>query len=206
VVAGGGAADRLLQRGRGPETAESGMACETSSRSGLASTGPRSGDRGEPDQDRRRKPEQDAASTGPRSGDRGERTSEANWKQPLKWLQRGRGPETAESLVLLLGQHERRDASTGPRSGDRGELLPMFPNPAKRGGFNGAAVRRPRRAARSRRRRPRGGTASTGPRSGDRGERAASCSGAARKPPLQRGRGPETAESAQPFPERKAKG
>jgi hypothetical protein len=60
------------------------------------------------------------ASTGPRSGDRGE-LNMSTWSQAKRWLlQRGRGPETAESLVRFSPV-----------------VRPIC--------FNGAAVRRPRR-------------------------------------------------------------
>jgi hypothetical protein len=134
-----------LQRGRGPETAESGQsvtrrapgrrfngAAVRRPRRGMAlplprprvdsaSTGPRSGDRGELGIRAGRAGEGDA-STGPRSGDRGELMTANAFPADRMSLQRGRGPETAESRRRHPGLGRGSHASTGPRSGDRGEL------------------------------------------------------------------------------------
>ena len=117
---------------------------------------------------RRASPLSDCASMGPRSGDRGEsRRGRRAWPSALQW---GRGRETAESA--------RRD-----------------PARARDAGFNGAAVRRPRRDRGDRRRASAGrgfnGAAVRRPRrvASRRGRRAL-------RRVLQWGRGPETAESA----------
>ena len=161
---------RTLQRGRGPETAES-FATTRPRRSGpVASTGPRSGDRGEtptqPTNHNQTNSFNGAAVRRPRRGGSGQRRG-----RPSAGLQRGRGPETAESGI--------------PRASLRWRSCR----------FNGAAVRRPRR---ERERQPGGRwgmDASTGPRSGDRGEPPAISHRLRRCEQLQRGRGPETAES-----------
>ncbi|MEA3207914.1 MAG: hypothetical protein QOE70_971 [Chthoniobacter sp.] len=90
-------------------------------------------------------------------------------------LQRGRGPETAESGRLRRERRGIFDASTGPRSGDRGERADYERTPLALPSFNGAAVRRPRRGEPNVRVRVISMPASTGPRSGDRGEES-SCS------------------------------
>ncbi len=83
-----------LQRGRAPESAECENLALRSVRTGHASTGPRSGERGV-DQVTKRMDSDRSASTGPRSGER--------------------GVEIRNTKALL-----RRTASTGPRSGERG--------------------------------------------------------------------------------------
>jgi hypothetical protein len=111
--------EAMLQRGRGPETAERPYAKRDLAAAQAASTGPRSGDRGEfdaPDctvrsrpcfngaavrRPRRERRSRDgaaeaSASTGPRSGDRGEIQTSSFANAPTAALQRGRGPETAE--------------------------------------------------------------------------------------------------------------
>ena len=95
--------DQLLQRGRGPETAESAerRMREATGRCGFNGAAVR-------------RPRRDKSSFG-RPGPR-----------PL--LQRGRGPETAESDGAAERHARRSGASTGPRSGDRGE--PTLPAPA----------------------------------------------------------------------------
>jgi hypothetical protein len=133
------------------------------------------------------------ASTGPRSGDRGELSLALRERLAASGLQRGRGPETAERRDTMREAFAAGAASTGPRSGDRGESPPApDPRSARRAStgprsgdrgerraalmpprtkrcFNGAAVRRPRRVA----------------------SWSKSSSPSAK---LQRGRGPETAE------------
>ena len=157
----------------------------------VASTGPRSGERGEwiyPFLTTAT----NRASTGPRSGERGE--------------QRARGTPA-----------RRRPASTGPRSGERGEAdangdqgvyvvalqrgraresaerTPPAPRWEVPSGFNGAALGRARRVESFTVQKLGPGAASTGPRSGERGEVARNveleCLG-----PLQRGRARESAE------------
>ena len=84
----------LLQRGRAPESAEMcARGCCASSR-GTASTGPRSGERGDDSFGVSRRPDH-AASTGPRSGERGDSKSKS-WRGSDASLQRGRAPESAE--------------------------------------------------------------------------------------------------------------
>jgi hypothetical protein len=113
--------EQALQRGRGPETAEShatGMRALPQIRPLQRGRGPETA---ESPSLRRAEVRVEDASTGPRSGDRGESTC-SKAKSPKPALQRGRGPETAERL-------SRRGSPC------RGNWL-----------FNGAAVRRPRRA------------------------------------------------------------
>jgi hypothetical protein len=159
-----------LQRGRGPETAESREKEALALRREDASTGPRSGDRGEVDQPGRPGNPR-GASTGPRSGDRGEAPAHDHLRFHAKRLQRGRGPETAESLLWELKNRvdDMLQRGRGPETAEsRPSMRAMM---SRENCFNGAAVRRPRRAEPAPDEPP-GKKASTGPRSGDRGEGA----------------------------------
>ena len=150
-----------LQRGRGPETAESRI--------------------------HGTRPMPCHASTGPRSGDRGELRARSRLVG-VHWLQRGRGPETAESAGLHGSANWRvRRASTGPRS-ETAESRRRNPMPSRARRFNGAAVRRPRRAHR-----PSARTCGALQRGRGRRPRRERCRTRRRR--LQWGRGPETAES-----------
>src|SRR5690606_15259408 len=151
----------LLQRGRGPETAD-GLEIGIDSRAPcMASTGPRSGDRGwlKANQAKARG---DMASTGPRSGDRGwsdrapagvhvnirlqrgrgpETADGQTPRGPItrpNELQRGRGPETADGDLPADPDRYTQPASTGPRSGDRGWGSARMEANIKEQGFNGA--------------------------------------------------------------------
>ncbi len=156
-----------------------------------ASTGPRSGERGDFAGDAA----VDffgSASTGPRSGERGDIRCSRLRTRPRR-LQRGRAPESAEIASSLTSKPRRYSASTGPRSGERGDIprscwresvhpASTGPRSGERGdhgkhgevssletGFNGAALRRARRCFRPSVSHPRQAT-------------------------LQRGRAPESAE------------
>src|SRR4051794_8945856 len=83
---------------------------------------------------------------GPRSGDRGETSKRAFSASTTDELQWGRGPETAESFEVDEPEAAEIWASMGPRSGDRGESRLRGRGRARAFCFNGAAVRRPRRA------------------------------------------------------------
>ena len=208
--------ENWLQRGRARESAERRRFAGQLLDRIPASTGPRSGERGETVH----RPGSDfpgAASTGPRSGERGESPPVASTLMDpyllqrgraresaercrcrsrsggSRWLQRGRARESAERSRRDGGHRGATDASTGPRSGERGE-------------GSGNTLDSPATYA------------STGPRSGERGEgldssetrsRAARFNGAAlgraRRGPnrngskravasLQRGRARESAE------------
>jgi len=85
----------------------------------LASTGPQSEDRGDSG-DQVENLHVREASTGPQSEDRGDVPGSVAVGTPVEWLQRGRSPKTAE-----MRQSDRVASHCG--------------------GFNGAAVRRPRR-------------------------------------------------------------
>src|SRR5437762_1504796 len=83
---------------------------------------------------------------GPRSGDRGEIVTSTAKHPTQRSLQWGRGPETAESPLnlTLTKQSLPLQWGRGPETAERRQA------PAQRPGapcFNGAAVRRPRRAA-----------------------------------------------------------
>ncbi len=136
-----------LQRGRAPESAEIYGERHDRAAHGLASTGPRSGERGDLLEQVRqwRIPR---ASTGPRSGERGDGANGSwggQWGGPLQRgrapesaeiaeatrtrparpkLQRGRAPESAEMGRQRHRHEPRRCASTGPRSGERGDPAP----------------------------------------------------------------------------------
>ena len=146
------AASARLQWGRGPETAES----ADRALGAVAAVDALQWGRGPETAERRdgvaKRRSDRRASMGPRSGDRGELISAGCAMPRRSWLQWGRGPETAESAMRA----------------------PM--RCARHRGFNGAAVRRPRRVAQSSHERLQRSTASMGPRSGDRGEREPTCS------------------------------
>ena len=185
----------MLQRGRARESAESAQKIVDELFRKCASTGPRSGERGEwslyctkagkgacfngAALGRARRVAQARAvftvlanaSTGPRSGERGESPSSSGWAAPRCWLQRGRARESAERTRQNRRARPRsRVASTGPRSGERGETqaagnVATLFNRASTGPRSGERGERPR--LRSAADLP---DASTGPRSGERGE------------------------------------
>ncbi len=134
-----------LQRGRALSSAESIDSRTELHPVHIASTGPRSFERGEADRilaRRRRRqcfngaalfrarralspPGQgvgDLASTGPRSFERGERKRRPCSRSTSSKLQRGRALSSAESKRRPNGCLARWSASTGPRSFERGEL------------------------------------------------------------------------------------
>ena len=61
------------------------------------------------------------ASTGPRSGERGDASSGPDLRRGHATLQRGRARESAEIRALAIRPGPRQSASTGPRSGERGD-------------------------------------------------------------------------------------
>ena len=134
-----------LQRGRGPETAESTSSPSASRTKRQALQRGRGPETAERTERIRRWNRGTNASTGPRSGDRGESMSAKQVQAVMPKLQRGRGPETAESTTHACYYNLVIGASTGPRSGDRGERSQPGCGDDAHAGFNGAAVRRPRR-------------------------------------------------------------
>src|SRR5258707_662825 len=133
----------LLQWGRGPETAESARVNSSGRVNPRLQWG-----------------------RGPETAE----SAETPYLNPMiSGLQWGRGPETAERTHAATAQAGSYSASMGPRSGDRGEdyFDPLVLN--RTNGFNGAAVRRPRRVGRKASAAA-AARASMGPRSGDRGE------------------------------------
>ena len=110
-------------------------------------------------------------------------------------LQRGRAPESAESTKRPSRRSGVTAASTGPRSGERGVNTAVARGKARglastgpRSGERGVAVVDEVAVA--------AGRASTGPRSGERGVASARATGSGIRAMLQRGRAPESAESA----------
>ncbi len=231
-----------LQRGRAPESAEirprkprfarqgcfNGAALRRARRlcggGGIdefmdASTGPRSGERG----DRATggfAGQGEIASTGPRSGERGDVRYVSN-SITVYSLQRGRAPESAEISRRLHGLALCGGASTGPRSGERGDPIESerdggLQHRLQRGRAPESAEMNPVPASSHNRSwastGPRSGErgdisgdhamklyvrASTGPRSGERGDAERPGSPARSTTPLQRGRAPESAEMRQ---------
>ncbi len=88
------ATELRLQRGRAPESAEIAAFFDHFTANGWASTGPRSGERGDCFATLA-KLQTGRASTGPRSGERGDLRGLSEIGTRLK-LQRGRAPESAE--------------------------------------------------------------------------------------------------------------
>ena len=158
-----------LQWGRDPEAAESAERVGQVPRGQGASMGPRPGGRGEAanlDLDS----QVHVASMGPRPGGRGEgRRGECPPRPPRRF--NGAATRRPRRVLRLQESHEAAPrASMGPRPGGRGETprapsdegdrttASMGPRPGGRGergrrrrgggrgGFNGAATRRPRRA------------------------------------------------------------
>ncbi len=158
----------LLQRGRAPESAEMGQVGRGSHFPDRASTGPRSGERGDyscspPFHVRK------GASTGPRSGERGDARELTYGATTTIPLQRGRAPESAEITSFHVSS-------------------PAYPS-LQRGRAPESAEIRSHRSLHGGRTR-----ASTGPRSGERGDVLDPSALLVEREPLQRGRAPESAE------------
>ncbi len=110
----------------------------------VASTGPRSGERGDEFGVSRvyRPP---SGWSHPRSGERGDEFGVSQAYVSMVWLQRGRAPESAEIWRARSLWFQGFQASTGPRSGERGDATTVVDVAAQKPSFNGAALRRARR-------------------------------------------------------------
>ena len=159
-----------LQRGRARESAEMGPALMTLVRAAWLQRG-RARESAEIRDSFARQETVRQASTGPRSGERGDQVSVEEYDETAGWLQRGRARESAEiaSIVAIgsgtqwLQRGRAREsaemrllervgdgpavASTGPRSGERGDRLACIALARPTNGFNGAALGRARRSA-----------------------------------------------------------
>ena len=153
-----------LQRGRARVSAEIRLQRVLLVLQRLASTGPRSGERGNQLIQSRDQFPRLEASTGPRSGERGnpgallQLTGAADplqrgrarvsaeitalWLMPAtcEALQRGRARVSAEMVDVEVHKPRCRNASTGPRSGERGNDRGEWENFSSWFCFNGAAL------------------------------------------------------------------
>ena len=160
----------LLQRGRAPESAEIRWVFWPHRDHIPASTGPRSGERGDLVPRLRGKanrgcfngaalrrarrfatPALDPKSTWTlqrgRAPESAEMASLYGRSTAATQLQRGRAPESAEIWLVLCRKKSQLTASTGPRSGERGDEGMLFIECGSDCRFNGAALRRARRLA-----------------------------------------------------------
>ena len=127
----------------------------------------------------------------PEAAESGFETCDSGDGRSLQW---GRDPEAAERIGGKYSRFDSWPASMGPRPGGRGEIVSPSQPPVDLKGFNGAATRRPRRAAEAGAASRGGSGASMGPRPGGRGEILREF-GPDAIPELQWGRDPEAAES-----------
>ncbi len=104
----------MLQRGRAQLSAESRKVVHFSRRHGhVASTGPRSIERGELGDLFRRQRRGEAASTGPRSIERGEVTNLVALQSLSYMLQRGRAQLSAESSLNYASANQHQELQRG---------------------------------------------------------------------------------------------
>ena len=111
----------------------------------LASTGPRSNERGDHPPMRPCGSGRYQASTGPRSNERGDRK-----EYVVEYSRDGastgpRSNERGDAVTGPRGESESGDASTGPRSNERGDKSISGLKPIQMFSFNGAALKRARR-------------------------------------------------------------